>query len=192
MAGDGRSWAERFDESVRAGLRPDERLLAASPLTADPGTTADVSLRDELANLADPTMWIGLGAHPGNAGQRVIFGRGVFGPEDGLAHKVFAAVDAAGSPFLALTERRLLVVDRVTVPRPGTGRLARLLGSGDVVVRPIVEVPRSSVVGAVAAPKGALRRSRLLVRFVDESVCALNCALPAVRDEVVAAISPPG
>ncbi len=177
---------------MRAALRPDERLLAASPLTADPGTTADVSVRDELANLADPTIWIGLGAHPGTAGQRVIFGRGVFGPEEGLAHQVFAAVDAAGSPFLALTDQRLLVVDRVTVPRPGTGRLARLLGSGDVVVHPIVDVPRASVVGAVAAPKGALRRSRLLLRFVDESVCALNCALPAVRDEVVAAISPPG
>ena len=48
-----------------AGVAPDERLLAASPLTADPGTTADVSLRDELATLADPTIWIGLGAHPG-------------------------------------------------------------------------------------------------------------------------------
>ncbi len=189
---DGRSWAQRFDGSVRPALAPDEPLLAASPLTADPGTTEDVSLRDELANLADPTLWLGLGAHPGAAGQRIVFGRAVVGAEGSLAHRVFGAVEQARSPILALTDRRLLIAERVTVPRPGTGRLARLLGSGDTVVRPLVEVPRAALVGATAAPKGALRRSRVLVRFADDSVCALNCALPAVRDEVVAAISAPG
>ena len=188
MTRDGRSWAERFDGSVRPALAPDEPLLAASPLVADPGTTEDVSLRDELANLADPTTWVGLGAHPGHAGQRVIFGRAVIGPEGSLAHRVFAAVDGAGSPFLAVTDRRFLVVDRVTVPRPGTGRLARMLGSGETDVRPLVDLPRGAVVAATAAAKGVVRRSRMLVRFADESVCALNCSLPGVRDDVVAAL----
>ena len=191
MTRDGRSWAERFDGSIRPALAPGEALLAASPLVADPGTTEDVSLRDELANLADPTIWVGLGAHPGTAGQRVIFGRGVIGPDGSVAHRVFAAVAAAGSPFLAVTDRRFLVVDRVTVPRPGAGRLARVLGAGDTEIRPLVDVPRRAVRSAAPAPKGVVRRARLLARFADDSVCALNCSLPGVRDDVVAALRSP-
>lgn len=191
MARDGRTWAERFDESVRPVLAAGEPLLAASPLVGDPGTTEDVSLRDELAGLADPTIWVGLGAHPGTAGQRVIFGRAVVGAEGSVAHQVFSAVDGASAPFLAVTDRRFLVVDRVTVPRPGAGRLARLLGSDDTEVRPQIDLPRTTVVSAAAAPKGVVRRSRLLVRFADDSVCALNCSLPGVRDEVVAALRRP-
>jgi hypothetical protein len=185
---DGRTWAQRFDETVRPALAAHEALLAATPLVADPGTTDDVSLRDELADLADPTIWVGLGAHPGVAGQRLIFGRAVVGPEGSTAHRVFAAVDGASAPFLAVTDRRFLVVDRVTVPRNGAGRLARLLGGGETRLDARIELPRSAVVGAAPAPKGVVRRARLVVRFADESVCALNCSLPGVRDEVVASL----
>ena len=191
MTRDGRTWAQRFDATIRPVLGPDEPLVAASPLVADPGTTEDVSLRDELANLADPTMWLGVGAHPGVAGQRVLFGRAVVGAEGSAAHQVFAAVDGAFAPFLAVTDRRILVADRVTVPRPGAGRLSRLLGSGTTELHVRVDLPRSAVVAGVAAPKGALRRARLLVRFSDDSVCALNCSLPGVRDDVVAALTRP-
>lgn len=192
MVSDRPTWAQRFDGSVRPALAPDESLLAASPLVGDPGTTEDVSLRDELVNLADPTIWVGLGAHPGAAGQRLIFGRAVVGLDGSLAHRVFAAVDGAVAPFLAVTDRRFLVVDRVTVPRPGAGRLARLLGSGDTELRAAIELPRAATVAASPAPKGVVRRARLLVRFADDSVCALNCSLPGVRDEVVAALGRPG
>ena len=189
--GESMSWAEKFDGLVRPVLAPGEVLRAASPLTADPGTTEDVSLRDELAALADPTIWLGLGSHPGAAGQRAIFGRGVDGEPGSRGHQVFTAVHTATAPALCVTDRRLVVVERTTVPRPGSGRLARLLGAGDEVVTLQAEVPREQVAGAVAAPKGVARRGRMLVRFTDGSVCALLAALPSVRDEVVAVLAAP-
>lgn len=78
----------KFTASIEPAVRPlmaeGERLLIASPLVSDPGTTGDVSVSDELKSLLDPAILLGM-SHPGNLIQRVAFGRAVVGPEGSIA-----------------------------------------------------------------------------------------------------------
>ncbi len=186
--------AKDFRMSVEPVLRPflaeGERLLAASPLVADPGTTEDVSLADELKNFLDPTLYLGLGAHPGNALQQATFGKGVVGGPDSVAAKLFGAIAKATSPTIAVADTCLLVLDMDIKPR-GEGLFQRWFGEVDRVATLLHKVPRETFLGAVAAPKGMLRRGRLLAGFTDGSGCAVVCAPPSLAVEVVAAIGAP-
>jgi hypothetical protein len=185
--------AQDYTASMEPVLRPllasGERLLAASPLVKDQGTTADVSVKDELKNLLDPTILIGLGSHPGNLIQRAVFGRAVVGAPGSTARLTFEAVASVTAPKVVVTDSRLVVVDVDLVPR-GRGLLRSWFGPMDEIARVVHEVPRAAILGAVGAPAGLLRRGRILVRFSDGSVCALVCATPRLRDQVIEAIGP--
>jgi hypothetical protein len=91
---------------------------------------------------------------------------------------------------LVVTAQRLLIVDVELVPRQ-RGGWQRWFGPSDLVARDVYAVPRGSVLGAVAAPAGLLRRGRFLVAFVDGSGCVLVCAPPSLAGPVIAAIGRP-
>lgn len=185
-----KDYAASVAPAVGALLDDGERLLAAAPLVKDPGTTEDVSARDELTNLLDPTLLLGLGAHPGNAIQRAVFGRAVTGAADSMARRLFDAVEASLAPTVAVTDRRLFVVE-IDAVTPGGGGWRRWFGPSDLVARGVHAVPRTAIVGAVAAPAGVLRRGRLLVGFADGSGSVLVCAPPSLAEPVVQAIGAP-
>ncbi len=183
-----------FRNVVEAAVRPylagDEPLLAASPLVADPGTTEDVNIADELKNLLDPTLYVGLGAHPGNALQQATWGKAVVGGLDSAAGKLYAAIAKATSPTVVVTGSGVSIFDMDTKPR-GTGLFAKWFGEVDYVATLHHQVPRGALLGAVATPKGVLLQGRLLVGFTDGSGCALVCAPPSLAPSVVAAIGAP-
>ncbi|SDZ36592.1 hypothetical protein SAMN05444365_111104 [Micromonospora pattaloongensis] len=184
-----RDYTANMAPVLRPLLHDAESLLVASPLVRDPGTTEDVSVADELKNLLDPTILLGLGAHPGQLLQRATFGRAVVGGDDSIARSVHDAV--TGSAALAVTDRRLLLYRAELVDAPGGGFWRRWFGPAGQVASALYEVDRPRVVGAVHAPAGALRRGRILVVFADGSACALVCALPKLGERAAAAIGPP-
>jgi hypothetical protein len=183
-------YAASLVSAVRPLLGADELMLAASPLVKDPGSTQDVSVGDELKNLLDPTILLGLGTHPGNLLQRAVFGRAVTGTPDSIARTMFAAVAGVTSPNVVVTDQRLLIVDIDVVSR-GTRSWWQWFGPSDLVARAVHSVPRASILGAVAAPAGVLRRGRLLLGFVDGSGCVLVCAPPSLAKPVIKAVGPP-
>jgi hypothetical protein len=180
-----------FRDSVEPAIRPflsgDEPLLAASPLVADPGTTEDVNLADELKNLLDPMFYVGLGAH---AVQQATWGRAVVGGLDSIAGQLFTAVGKATSPTIAVAESGLYIFDMDAKPR-GEGFFAKWFGEVDRVATLLHRTPRETFMGAVATPKGMLLQGRLLAGFTDRSGCALVCAPPSLAPGVVAAIGAP-
>lgn len=182
-----KDFRSRIEPVLRSGLQVGEQLLAASPLIADPGTTEDVSLADELKNLLDPTLLTGFGAHPGNAMQQATWGRGVLGGADSVAGKLFQAIAACTAPTAAVTDRGLLVFE-VSVESRGQGWFQKLFGAVEQVATLKHLVPREAFLGAAAAPSGVLRRGRLVAGFKDGSGCALVCATPGLMNEVVAAL----
>jgi hypothetical protein len=185
-----RDYAANVEPVVRPLLDDGERLLAAAPLVKNPGTTEDVDLADELKNLLDPTILLGLGTHPGNAMQQAMFGRAVTGARDSIARRLFEAVEAASAPKAAVTNQRLVIVEIDAVPR-GTGFWGRWFGPSDLVGRYVHAVPRNSILGAIEAPAGVLRQGRILVGFVDGSGCVLVCSPPSLAGSVVRAIGAP-
>ncbi|HEY0697298.1 MAG TPA: hypothetical protein VGD43_05755 [Micromonospora sp.] len=186
-----RDYTADMEPVLRPVLEPAERLLAASPLVTDPGTTADVDAADELRNLLDPTILLGLGSHPGNLLQRAAYGRAVTGSTESIGRWLHATVDAVLAPQLAVTDRRLLVFEIDTTAREPEGWWRRWFGPVDRTARVVRAVPRAAVVGAVRAPSGVLRRGRFLVVCADGSTCALVCAPPSLAERAVAAIGPP-
>ncbi|MGC9668256.1 hypothetical protein ACNTMW_17085 [Planosporangium sp. 12N6] len=162
---------------LRPLLAPEEKLLLSAPLIQDPGTVEDVSVRDELLNLLDPTVLIGLGSHPGELGQRLFFGRAARGVPGSLGRRVHEAAGALG-PLLVLTDARLLIASRRDVPRK-SGWFNRIFGPSDQVAEIVLAVPRGEVLGAAAAPAGVFRRGRFIVGFRDDSLCALVSGLPS-------------
>jgi hypothetical protein len=172
-------------------LAPGERLLAVTPLVKDPGTTDDVSVSDELKNLLDPTILLGLGSHPGELIQRAAFGRAVIGAPGSGASQFFEAVDRITAPTLAVTDARLLIVELETVDRPGRSWFDRWFGPVEQVARLIHAVPRHAIVGAIEAPAGMLRRGRFLVVFADRSACALVGNPPSLGRRAATAVGTP-
>jgi hypothetical protein len=171
-------------------LADGERLLAAAPLVQDPGTTEDVSVRDELVNLLDPTILIGLGGHPGNAAQQAVFGRAVIGGPGSQGRLLHEAIGKLTAPKVAVTDRRLLIVELDVVPQ-SSSFFGRWFGPSDQVATGRYEVDKVAILGAVAAPAGALRRGRLLAGFQDGSGCMLVCSPPSLAPAVIDAIGPP-
>jgi hypothetical protein len=184
----------RYAASLVPAIGPllvsDEQLVAASPLVKDPGSTEDVSVGDELKNLLDPTILLGLGTHPGNLVQRAVFGRAVTGAAGSIARTLYAAVEGVTSPKVVVTDQRLLIVDVDVVSR-GARSWWGWFGPSDLVAREVHSVPRGSILGAIAAPAGVLRRGRLLVGFVDGSGCVLVCAPPSLAPPLIEAVGMP-
>jgi hypothetical protein len=181
--------ARNYRDGIEPLLRPAlaaETLLAASPLVKDPGVTEDVSISEELRNLLDPTILIGLGAHPGALVQQAAFGRALVGSPESIAGRLFHAVNSVLAPTLAVTDAGLALFNVDLEPR-GKG-LLRWFGAADRVAALAHRVAGSEIVGVRPAPKGALRRGRFLVVFTDGSGCALVCAPPSLMPPVVAAI----
>lgn len=175
---------------LRPVLGPGERLLAAAPVTKDPGTTDDLSVPEELKNLLDPTLLIGLGAHPGNLLQRAAFGRAVVGGPESTARRFHLAVDAVTAPRVAVTDQQLMIIDIEVVQLRQGNRLWRFFGPTREVAHPAHSVPRGEVLGAVVAPAGLLRRGRILIVFADRSMCALACSVPRLGRQVADALGP--
>lgn len=175
---------------LRPLLRDGERMFVASPLVADPGTTEDVSVSDELKNLLDPALALGLGAHPGELLRRAAFGRALIGGPDSTAGSVFKAIEQEKSPALAVTDQRLLIYSAEIVDQPGRSFWQRWFGPIQQRARIVHTVSRELILGAVAAPSGALRRGRFLVMFADRSACAIVAARPQEAARAVATIGP--
>jgi hypothetical protein len=186
-----KDYTDRISPALRPLLADDERLLVASPLIKDPGTTDDISVGDELKNLLDPTILLGLGTHPGNLVQRAVFGRAVTGAPDSIARHLFDRVSTVTAPVLAVTTARLIVVQTSTTPT-GTGFWQRWFGPVETTARGIHEVRREAILGSIAAPAGVLRRGRLLIGFVDGSGCVLVCAVPSAASRVIQVLAVPG
>lgn len=184
-----KDYTANVEPDVRPLLRSGERLLAASPLIPDPGTTEDVSVADDLRNLLDPTILLG-GSHPGNILAQAAFGRAVTGASGSMARQVFDAAGRVRAPHLAVTDQRLLIYT-MRVEAGGVGIWQRWFGRPVVQVAEAHAVPRDAIVGAVAAGKGVLRRGRLLIGFVDGSGCVLVCTPPSLATPVIAAVGPP-
>lgn len=173
---------------LRPALAPDDALLAVSRLVKDPGATEDVSLTDELKQLLDPTVYVGLTALPSKLIQQTAFGRALVGSPESIAGRLFARVEEAVGPMLAVTDTGIAVFDVGIKPR-GDSWFQRWFGAVDQVATLLYQVPRSNVVAAKLAPLGVLRRGRILVAFVDGSGCALVCAPPSLAEQVVTAIA---
>jgi hypothetical protein len=185
-----RDYTTRVLPALKPLLGAQERLLAAAPLVKDPGSTEDVSVGDELKNLLDPTILLGLGAHSGNLIQRAVFGRAVTGAPGSVARVLFEAVEAVTAPVVAVTDARLLIAEVTAIPR-GEGFWQRWFGPSDMVGREIHAVPRADILGAIAAPAGAFRRGRFLVGFTDGSGCVLVCAPPSLAGPVIESVGAP-
>lgn len=184
-------YRSRMAVALQPFLRPGEDVRFAAPLIKDPGSVEDVPVRDELKNLFDPTILLGLGSHPGAFLQRFLFGRAVRGPAGSLARTLFEQVAAAGVA-LAITEIRLLLYRAEQLsPTAGDGPSRGVLGGPEYHARPLYEMDRRQIVGAVAAPRGVLRRGRFLLFCVDGSAAALVCARPSDGARAVAELGPP-
>jgi hypothetical protein len=183
-------YTTQMEPVFRPVLDPGERLLIVASLVKDQGTTEDVSVSDELKNLLDPTILIG-GSHPGNLLQRAAFGRALFGAPESLAGRVYAAIDAATSPSLALTDRRLVIADvELVYLRQGGNWLRRWLGPTKQVAKVLHALPREAIVGAIMAPAGVLRRGRFVVVFPDGSACSIVCPVPSHGRQAAETIGP--
>lgn len=179
--------------AVRSGidplLSPGEQALYASPLGKDVGTTEDVDVKDELKNLLDPTLLIGM-SHPGELLQRASFGRALVGGPDSTAGRVHAVVDRSLSVALVVTDRRLLLVTLTHVPE-GSGWRKWFVNPGSWTGELRHEVPRSLVAAAVEAPTGLSRRRRVLVGFSDGSSVALQVGSREILVALLSAPTPP-
>jgi hypothetical protein len=144
-------------------LRPGETMAVAAIITAsDPGATGPVDVGHELGAFAVRLLTLGLLGENTQLMRSVLWGRAVDGPAGSMAHALHELVHAASWPKLILTDQRVIVA-KGELLSPGKYRFS-LVGS----------LPRSTVVGAEPAPKGLLRRGRVLLHCADGSRAAVN------------------
>ncbi len=186
-----KDYTVRIEPVLRPLLRSGERLVVASPLVPDPGSTEDVSVSDELKNLFDPTILIGLGSHPGTLLQRATFGRALIGGEGTLAMVLFETITAGSGAALAVTDARLLIYVANLVEQPNASRWQRWFGPAEYSARLLFQVDRCRIAGAISAPAGILRRGRFLIVFLDGSAAALVCVPPRHAVRAVGEIGAP-
>jgi hypothetical protein len=167
-------------------LEAGEVLLAASPLTMDPGSAEDTPLTDDLKELLNPFLYVGA-AMPVGLVERT-FGRALVGPPESIAGRIYQALRDAAVSTVAVTDRRMALFEISTRAR-GEGWLQRTFGAVDRVATLVHRVPRDVVVGAAPAPRGVLRRGRLWVGFTDGSACAIVCSPPSLAPPVAAALA---
>jgi hypothetical protein len=149
---------------VQANLQAGETALATLYVSADPGTQRPLVLKEQLLELANPFALL-FGGYMQDLVRRVAFGRAVDGAEESLASGWFRRVDRMVDPVLVLTASRLLLVNLKMI--------SMTPAEPDTPVLGVMSVPRAQVRGIRAAPKGLLRRGRVIVDFVDGSWCAI-------------------
>lgn len=144
-------------------LQPGETMAVAAIITAaDPGATGPVDVGHELGAFAFRMLTLGLLGENTQLLRLVLWGRSVQGPPGSMAHALHELIHGATWPKLILTDRRVIVA-RGELLSPGRYRFS-LVGS----------LPRSTVVGAEPAPKGLLRRGRVMLHCADGSSVAVN------------------
>jgi hypothetical protein len=149
---------------VQANLSVGETVIAAFHVSADPGATRPLAWKEQLLELVNPFALL-FGGYLQDMVVRVAFGRAVGGAESSLASGWFRRLDRMADPVLVLTASRLLLVNlkliSMTPAEPG----APIPG--------VAAQPRADVRGIRVAPKGLLRRGRVIVDFADGSWCAI-------------------
>jgi hypothetical protein len=144
-------------------LQPGETMLVAAIITAsDPGATGPVDVGHELGAFAFRLLTLGLLGENTQLMRLVLWGRAVDGAPGSAAHALHELIHGAAWPKLILTDRRVIVA-RGELLSPGKYQFS-LVGS----------LPRASVVGAEPAPKGLLRRGRVVLHCADGSRVAVN------------------
>lgn len=189
----GRDFTTNIEPVLRPLLTRGERLIVASPLLSDPGTTEDLPAGEQLKKLLDPTELFGLGPQTGGTLQRLVLGRAVIGAQGSIGRTLYEAVDATTSvPDFALTDSRLLIfTTEIVKTSAGGGFFQRWFGPTETTARLAHEIPRDRILGAVPAAKGLLRRGRLFVTFIDGSGCALVCVHPGAGRRATETLGPP-
>jgi hypothetical protein len=144
-------------------LRPGETMAVAAIITAsDPGATGGVDVGHELGAFAVRLLTLGLLGENTQLMRKVLWGRAVEGPDGSMAHALHELVKGATWPKLILTDQRVIVAK------------GELLSPGKYEFTLIGSLPRSTVVGAEPAPKGLLRRGRVVFHCADGSSVAVN------------------
>jgi hypothetical protein len=144
-------------------LQPGEKMAVAAIITAsDPGATGPVDVGHELGAFAFRMLTLGLLGENTQLMRLALWGRAVEGPPGSMAHALHELVHGATWPKLIISDQRI-VVARGELLSPGKYRFS-LVGA----------LPRSTVVGAEPAPKGLLRRGRILLHCADGSSAAVN------------------
>jgi hypothetical protein len=144
-------------------LRPGEIMAVAAIITAsDPGATGPVNVSEELGAFAVRLLTLGLLGENTQLMRSILWGRAVDGPDGSMAHALHELVHAATWPKLILTDQRVIVAK------------GELLSPGKYQFSLVGSLPRTAVVGAEPAPKGLLRRGRVLLHCADGSTVAIN------------------
>jgi hypothetical protein len=144
-------------------LQPGETMAVAANVTAsDPGATGPVDVGHELGAFAFRLLTLGLLGENTQLMRRALFGRAVDGPPESMAHALHELIHGATWPKLILTDQRVIVAR------------GELLSPGKYAFTLVGSLPRSTVVGAEPAPKGLLRRGRVLLHCADGSRVAVN------------------
>lgn len=144
-------------------LRPGETMAVAAVITAsDPGATGPVDVGHELGAFVFRLLTLGLLGENTQLMRRTLFGRSVEGPPGSMAHALHELIHGATWAKLILTDQRVIVAR------------GELLSPGKYQFTLVGALPRSTVVGAEPAPKGLLRRGRVLLHCADGSKVAVN------------------
>lgn len=161
-------------------LQPGEHMAVAAIITAsDPGATGPVDAAHEAGAFAIRLLTLGLLGENTQLMRKVLWGRAVDGPADSLAHALHQLIHGATWPKLILTDQRVIVAK------------GELLSPGKYQFSLVGSLPRATVVGAEPAPKGLLRRGRVLLHCADGSQVAVNILKKQSSTVVSAAGGPP-
>lgn len=149
-------------------LRPGEALQAAAVITAtDPGATGPVDARAELGAAAARVLTLGLLGEQTQLLRLATFGRAVTGGAESVAAQLHELIGEASWAKLVLTDQRVIVArgELVDYTRAAPARYEFSI---------VGWVPRTAVVAGRPAPRGLLRRGRIIVSCVDDSAVAVN------------------
>jgi hypothetical protein len=144
-------------------LRPGEKMSVAAIVTAsDPGATGPVDVAHELGAFLVRLLTLGLVGENTQLMRLVLWGRAVEGPAGSMAHALHELIHGTAWAKLVLTDQRVIVAR------------GELLSPGKYAFSLVGSLPRGTVVGAEHAPKGLLRRGRVLLHCADGSKVAVN------------------
>ncbi|WP_027345305.1 hypothetical protein [Hamadaea tsunoensis] len=149
-------------------LGPGEELGAAAVITRiDPGATGPVDARAELGAAATRVLTLGLlGGHT-QLLRLAGFGRAVDGPAGSTAATLHELITEASWAKLVVTDRRVIVARGELVEH-------QRQAPGHYEFSVVGWVARTAVTGARPAPRGLLRRGRIVVSCADGSAVAVN------------------
>jgi hypothetical protein len=147
-----------------ASILQDGEVLAVTAIVtaSDPGATGPVHVGHELGNLVVRLLSLGFLGEDTQLVRLALWGRAVDGPPSSLAHSLHALIHEASWAKLVITDRRVIVAR------------GELIEPGHYDFSTVGALPRSAVTGARPAPRGLLRRGRIVLRCADASSVAVN------------------